>query len=105
MDKIDEFFAQYPDFNYNRTGSSPREFYRMCDQFHWVKDSQGDYPPEREAAREAFREAMVETFNGRFGTDANDKKAWEGICDLLGIEPLPESMDDMRKVRQPCFIL
>ena len=99
MDQIDHFFAQYPEFDYDRQASSPKEFYRMCDHFGWIRDHNNQYPTERNEAREAFREAMVESFNDRFGTDVNDKKAWEGICHLLKVDPLPNSVKDMKEVR------
>ncbi|EXJ53495.1 uncharacterized protein A1O5_13271 [Cladophialophora psammophila CBS 110553] len=98
MDPIDHFFADYPSFDYNRSASSPQEFYRMCDHFHWVKDRRGDYPQERIDAHEAFRLAMVEAFNHNFGTNVDDKTSWESICYLLRIEPLPEDVAEMKKL-------
>ena len=98
MDNIDQFFALYPSFDYDRTASSPREFYRLCDTLQWKKNHDGDYPPERDEAYEAFRKAMVESFNQRFGVDVNDRRSWEAVCDLLRIEPLPESVEGMKKV-------
>lgn len=98
MDKIDQFFADYPDFDYDRTKSSPREFYRMCDFFDWGKNSRDEYPAERLQAQEDFRRAMVENFNDHFGTDVDDQQAWEHMCVVLGIEPLPGSMNAMKAV-------
>jgi hypothetical protein len=92
------FFADYPSFNYNRSASSPQEFYRMCDHFHWVKDGRGQYPQGRISAHEAFRLAMVETFNHNFGTNVDDKKSWESICYLLRIKLLPGDIAEMKKV-------
>ena len=106
MDEIDEFFSRHPSFDYNRSASSPKEFYRMCDSFGWVKDAEGHYPPERIEAYEAFTEAMVKSFNHRFGTDVHDEKSWEGICHLLSVDPLPDGVTTMKKVRtissKPC---
>lgn len=99
MDKIDEFFGQYPDFDYDRTESSPREFYRMCDLLGWEKDSQGRYPRLRNEAHEEFRRAMVENFNDIFGTNVNDQAAWESMCVTLRIEPIPDTISDMKEVR------
>jgi hypothetical protein len=98
MDSIDVFFAAYPSFGYNRSASSPREFYRLCDHFHWVKDSRGGYPEARIRAHKAFRTAMVEAFNQQFGTNVDDKGSWEGICSLLQIDPLPNDMAEMKEV-------
>lgn len=101
MDKIDQFFADYPDFDYDRTESSPREFYRMCDFFDWGKNSRDEYPAERLQAQDDFRRAMVENFNDHFGTDVDDQQAWEHMCVVLGIEPLPQTMQAMKAV---CFV-
>lgn len=98
MDQIDRFFAEYPTFNYRRSASSSKEFYRLCDYFGWTKDHNGDYPPERDEAYESFREAMVKCFNDKFGTDVKDKKAWESICALLDVDPIPTSVEDMKEV-------
>ena len=70
----------------------------MCDRFGWTKDNHGFYPQERNEAHEAFRKAMVESFNERFGTDVNDRGAWDAICDLLSIQPLPNSVNKMKQV-------
>lgn len=98
MDAIDEFFAAYADFDYDRSASSPREFCRMCDHFGWSKDGAGDYPSERVAAHREFKMAMVQAFNHNFGTDVDDKHSWENICEVLGVDPLPTRMKDMKEV-------
>ncbi len=98
LDAIDEFFSTFPDFAYNRKKSSPKEFYRMCDHFGWSKNPDGSMPPERESAWQRFRVAMVTTFNSVFGTDANDPAAWERICVYLGMDSLPEGLENLRKV-------
>lgn len=98
MDAIDQFFAGYTAFDYDRTASSPREFYRMCDQFGWGKDGAGDYPRERVAAHGEFKMAMVQAFNQSFGTDVDNKHSWENICEVLGINPLPTRVQVMKEV-------
>ena len=104
MDEIDEFFAGYPAFDYDRSASSPKEFYRMCDHFHWVKGNDGKYPPARNRAHEAFRMAMVQAFNHNFGTDVNNINSWESICDLLGIQPVPTDVAEMKKASQQVIL-
>lgn len=104
MDAIDEFFAVYTTFNYDRSASSPREFYRMCDQFGWRKNSAGKYPAERIAAHGEFKIAMIEAFNHNFGTDVEDRHSWENICELLGVDPLPTRLKDMKEVCHPIHI-
>jgi hypothetical protein len=101
MDPIDAFFANYTDFPYDRCGSSPREFYRMCDHFQWNKNAQGDYPQDRKDAHNAFRKAMVESFNAAFGQDINNINTWETMCHLLQIDPIPSGIQDMKNVTLP----
>ena len=97
-DALDEFFAQYPSFSYNRNVSSTREFHRMRKQFNWVKNDRGKYPPESKAVWYSFRIAMVQTFNGTFGTDTEDRRAWMRIGARLNIVPLPRKLHDLRQV-------
>ncbi|KAK3045394.1 hypothetical protein LTR09_012994 [Extremus antarcticus] len=96
-DHIDDFFAQYPSFSHDRANSSPREFYRMCDQFQWKKRQDNACQPARKEAWEKFRVAMVVEFNSRFGTDAEDVFSWKGICEFLQMNPMPSGVESMRK--------
>ena len=98
MDHIDQFFAEYPTFDYHRSESSCSEFHRMCNHFGWAKDRHGNYPPERVESYDAFRRAMVECFNNRFGSDVEDQRAWESICAILGVYPIPPSVEGMKEV-------
>lgn len=97
-DALDRFFLEYPSFVYNRKASSPQEFHRMSKHFHWTKTADGDYPVECETAWQNFRIAMVETFNGTFGTNSEDRAAWERIGVRLSILPLPQELHDLRQV-------
>jgi len=100
MDYVDNFFALYPTFPYDRTASSPQEFRRMCRQFGWKKQSDDTYPVEQEMAWKSFRIAMVRTFNEAFGEDANAKRSWMHLCTILDIEPAPTKIAKMRSVSQ-----
>ncbi|KAK1808507.1 hypothetical protein LTR12_017133 [Friedmanniomyces endolithicus] len=96
-DQIDLFFAEHPSFDYDRTQSSPREFYRMCSQFGWDRRPNGSYPRVREEAWQGFRTALVVQFNSSFGVDADDIATWEGICKFLELSPIPSNIDGMRQ--------
>ena len=98
MDEIDTFFASFPTFQYRRNASSPQEFRRMCQIFGWRKDPSGMYPSERLEATAAFRLAMVRTFNRKFGEDAEVRQAWVFLCTVLGVKPMPNTIDDMKEV-------
>jgi len=70
----------------------------MSRQFYWTKTEDGDYPPDREAAWHEYRLAMVKTFNDTFGTDSEDRAAWERIGVRLSIVPLPQKLHYLRQV-------
>ena len=97
MDKIDEFFSTYPDFDYDHSASFMQEYYRMCDFFEWDRDD-----PDREDAREEFRTAMVQEFNSLYGKDVDDISAWQELCQIVHIFPIP---DDIKICRQVTFRL
>ena len=65
----------------------------MCDVFGWDTE---DY--EMREARRNFKSAIVQQFNGLYGTDVNDLNAWQELCHVLDIEPVPESLEGCREV-------
>jgi len=116
-DAINEFFASYPNFRYDRTAPFWAEFDRLCSAAKWPPRPPKDETSEekdhrkrhetpeirkghkqREAARVAFRIAVVKDFGTRFGKEEKDEVAWEKLCRTVGISPIPESLDDRRKV-------
>jgi hypothetical protein len=70
----------------------------MGKQFKWEKNNVGEYPPESQVAWQNFRIAMVQTFNGTFGTDTENRQAWRQIGMRLNISPLPRKLHDLRQV-------
>jgi hypothetical protein len=68
----------------------------MCDDFGW--DSE-DF--EMREARRAFKAAMVQQFNGLYGTDQNDLPSWQRLCCILDIDPVPDRTKECREVSPP----
>jgi len=87
---IDEFFAQYQ-FPYDSSQPSRNEFYRMCDSFGWERGDQ------RETAYRGLKDAMVLQFNSLYGTNENDIGAWNNLCQVLQIAPIPEGLELCRE--------
>ncbi|KAF7424605.1 hypothetical protein PC9H_009913 [Pleurotus ostreatus] len=85
------FFANYAGFDYNPENSAIPEFYRLCRFMGW-----GGYNPDREEAREAFKDALVKEFNDIYGTDENDINSWHKICVVVGLDPLPDTLEEAR---------
>lgn len=89
---IADFFAAYPNFNYNTKESCTTEFRRLCRFMRWRRDS-----PEQGQAWQDFRKALVLQFNANFGTDAESVRAWWTLCQTLGIKPVPRKLKDARE--------
>ena len=100
-DPLAAFFALYTPFEYNRYASSHSEYRRLCALNGWPSRKQKDAHAERDRAWEVFRIAMVEAFNMTFGDDENDIEAWGRMCVLVGMEPIPETLEARREVRKP----
>ena len=92
-DYIGDFFAQYPNFNYDFSKSVMAEFYRMCDEYDWDRDD-----PEREEAREGIKDAMTRQFNIIYGTDENSLPAWQNLCSVLNLPNIPNKLGACRDV-------
>lgn len=89
---IADFFAEYPNFNYNTKESCITEYLRLCRFMRWKRDS-----PEQRQARQAVRKAIVLQFNANFGTDAESTKPWLTLCKTLGIKPVPRKLKEARE--------
>lgn len=98
-DSIDKFFSRFPKFQYDRNKSSSDQFHRLCRVYGWKKGQDGTFPPEREAALREYRIATTRAFNRHFGKDKEDNDAWGRLCSQLGVDPIPNKIEDRRKVR------
>lgn len=66
----------------------------MCSFFQWERDGK-----ERQHVREQLKIAMTREFNSIYGKDEEDLGAWQNLCRVLGIVPVPQELGDCRKVR------
>jgi hypothetical protein len=60
---------------------------------------------EREEAREHFKDAITQQFNGTYGTDVDDISSWWNLCKVLDISPIPDALEACRDVSNPNVIL
>ncbi|PPQ83719.1 hypothetical protein CVT25_006123 [Psilocybe cyanescens] len=88
-----QFFAEYPQFEYDRSKAPTKEFQRMCRLVRLVPRSD-----ERKAAQEAFNNAIALEFNDAFGTDENSLESWQALCERLQIDPIPDTLNECRRV-------
>lgn len=99
-DPLAAFFGSYLPFKYNRHASSHDEYRRLCAFFGWPTRKRQNEHTERDAAWDGFRIAMVKAFNTTFGKDENDIEAWGRMCVLVGVEPIPATLEARREVRK-----
>ncbi|KAG2338289.1 hypothetical protein BDR05DRAFT_893921 [Suillus weaverae] len=86
------FFAQFESFSFNANQSSNKNFDRLI---RVIKC--GPQDPRRRAVQEGFKDALVQEFNERFGTDGNDLSNWQNLCRVLRIVPVPDSIQECRQ--------
>jgi hypothetical protein len=93
---IADYFAQFPTFRYNARREVWEQFYALRGQMGMNWDD-----ARFESERDTFRDALVQEFNGFYGTDENDLRAWRALCREVGVEPLPTTI---KSCRQVCLI-
>ncbi|TFK21859.1 hypothetical protein FA15DRAFT_64489 [Coprinopsis marcescibilis] len=97
---LEEFFAQYPNFDYHSASPATSEFRRLSRSQKWG----GQHNEEREAAHSEFRTALVRQFNHLYGTDANDLEAWKYICEMVRIDPIPKTVSAAKKAMRDTHV-
>jgi len=93
---LNDFFEQYPDFDYDPSMPANSEWYRLCDHMNWGKKGKKTNP-ERESAYEDFKDALVHQFNTNYGTDEESLDAWQELCERLGVFPIPDTLKEARE--------
>lgn len=48
--------------------------------------------------RDNFKDALVRQFDASFGRDENSLTGWQALCEVIGIEPIPERLSEAKKV-------
>ncbi|KAG2158674.1 uncharacterized protein EDB93DRAFT_1119664 [Suillus bovinus] len=88
------FFAQFASFSFsfNANQSSSKNFNRL------IKVLKCDLKtPQGRLIQDGFRDALVQEFNARFGSDRNDLSNWQNLCRALKIDPVPGSIKACRQ--------
>ncbi|KAG1728065.1 uncharacterized protein EDB91DRAFT_1350209 [Suillus paluster] len=96
---LDQFFAKYPQFEYDSSESASLEFYRMCDEFDWDRDDE-----EREEASRYFKDAIVHQFNHIYGTDADNLTSWHTLCQIVQVSPVPDTLESCREAVKATYV-
>ncbi|WKT42642.1 Interferon alpha-inducible protein IFI6/IFI27-like [Fusarium oxysporum f. sp. vasinfectum] len=85
---VDLFFANFKEFDYQRTKPFFDEFYRMCDHFGW-SDEEATEPWYN------FRVSLIQEFNYVVGEDKDNLLHWQNMFNLIGL-PKPTSLHEAR---------
>ncbi|KAF5385118.1 hypothetical protein D9615_000898 [Tricholomella constricta] len=96
---LDEFFDgyAYSGFSYDPNKPAWDEFHRMARFLHWGKEKKAE-------ERESFKDALVQAFNGIYGTDENNLESWQTLCRVLSITPLPEGLEACREAVKRTYV-
>lgn len=102
---LDSFFREYPVLDYNPHGPPMGEFRRLVSASGWdperAKRRENARTPESRAyrrARTAFFDAFRNEFDSLFGSDVEDFATWKSLCETLGVNPVPDTVTQCRKV-------
>lgn len=107
---LDEYFKGFPEFDYNPRNEPKTEFERLRKLKKWTKkkykgtEQDQRLKEEYREAREAFYEAFVGVFSYFFGV-SGDLHNWEFLCDLLGVSPIPATVEECKLVSKPTKML
>ncbi|KAF8235670.1 hypothetical protein L208DRAFT_1433648 [Tricholoma matsutake] len=88
---LEEFFANYPGFEYDSSQPATSEFRRLRKMFRWSTERHNE-------AKKAFHVALVKEFNWIYGTNEHDIQSWRILFRVLGIAPIPETRAECHKV-------
>ena len=89
------FFAKYPSYNYDNQVPVWDAFDSLVDQMRWCRIGKNKTYLN---ARAELRRALVLNFNYNFATNAQRLEAWQNLCEALGIETIPKTITQCRKV-------
>ena len=85
---LEDFFSRYPMFQYEPSNSPFAEFHRLCKTYRWKRDDKKD-------ALGAFHVAL---FVDLYGSDEKDINNWRKLCNVLKINPVPDTLYKCRAV-------
>lgn len=91
---MDAFWARFQGFTPDPNSSLITNFNLLSTAQNWAPAGRA-----RSRAHRRFRSAMIDEFNATYGTDNNDLESWKNLCRVVGIDPVPETITQCRKVR------
>ena len=95
---LKRFFAKYSSSGFKYIPEEPviEGFNRLCGVLDLDPDDKES--PQVKAVRRGLKDAMVLQFNSIYGTDVEGVTSWQSLCRVLGISPVPTTLDECKKV-------
>jgi hypothetical protein len=90
---IEQFFRKYPAFHFCSSAPVSAQFYRLCDSQGWDRHTK-----ERDVAYRAYGDALSQTFNDTYGTEVDDLRSWQTLCEVIEIKPVPNILEECQDV-------
>ncbi|KAJ7858098.1 hypothetical protein B0H13DRAFT_1640718, partial [Mycena leptocephala] len=86
---LSQFFSAYPKYEYDPSGPASQQFQQLRQVYKW----------SGRAANEAYtgyNRALGFTFSQEYGDDVNSLDNWQALCQVVAIDPVPESLEECR---------
>ncbi|KAK0192348.1 hypothetical protein F5146DRAFT_927646 [Armillaria mellea] len=96
---IQAFFAQYPEFSYDPSGETMKQFWDMIRQFGWVRDED-----RKDEALSGIRDAIAQQFTDIYGGNAGDLGAWQRLWEIVGEGEMPTDIKACRAAIKRVFV-
>lgn len=93
---LHEFFSQSQGFRYDSSRPVWSEFDRMCRQSGL---NGKEFKEEKHEVRKQLKDAITKQFNAIYGEDEHSIYPWQMLCQVLGVSPIPESIEECKAVR------
>jgi len=90
---LEQFFREYPAFNFHSSAPVSAQFTSLCNSQGW-----GRHTKERKVAYRAYGDALSQTFNDVYGTEVDDLRSWQTLCEVIEIKPVPNVLKDCQDV-------
>ncbi|KAE9390058.1 hypothetical protein BT96DRAFT_959870 [Gymnopus androsaceus JB14] len=81
------------EFPYDPTGETMPQFWKLCDQNGWERDT-----PERDEPLDGIRNAIALQFNAFYGSNVDDLNGWHNLCRALRVQDLPDTVNGCKAI-------
>ncbi|KAL4248522.1 hypothetical protein ABKN59_007822 [Abortiporus biennis] len=92
---INDFFAQYPTFDFDPSQPVYDEFDRMCEEFGWNDEKK---KKKKGVVRRGLQNALVQQFNRFYGTQIESLESWQRLYKDIGIKPVPDDIESCKEL-------